>query len=63
MGSIARVNVNYIDLCSHFEKTKLPLFGTFFWEILFINADYPRELLSWAMKQIGISKDLEKNYR
>jgi hypothetical protein len=30
-------------------------------EILFINADYPKkELLSWAMKQNGISKDLEK---
>jgi TrmH family RNA methyltransferase len=42
MGSIARVNVNYIDLCSHFEKTKLPLFQHFMEEILFINADYPR---------------------
>ena len=29
MGSIARVNVNYIDLNSFISQTKLPVFGTF----------------------------------
>ena len=29
MGSIARVNVNYIDLDTFISKTKLPVFGTF----------------------------------
>lgn len=29
MGSIARVNVNYIDLESYIIQTKLPVFGTF----------------------------------
>jgi TrmH family RNA methyltransferase len=61
MGSIARVNVNYIDLCSHFEKTKLPLFGTFMEGDSIYKCRLPKEgIIIMGNEANGISKDLEK---
>ena len=31
MGSIARVNVNYLNLKDFLETTSLPFYGTFLW--------------------------------
>jgi TrmH family RNA methyltransferase len=44
MGSIARVNVNYVDLESFIDKTKLAVFGTFMDGNNIYKTDLPQEL-------------------
>ena len=61
MGSIARVNVNYVDLELFIAETKLPVFGTF----MDGSNIYKTTLLSEGIiimgnEANGISEELEK---
>ena len=61
MGSISRVNVNYIDLNEYISKSKLPVFGTFMDGKNVYNEKLPKEgILVLGNEANGISKDLEK---
>ncbi|WP_281322804.1 TrmH family RNA methyltransferase [Flavobacterium aestivum] len=61
MGSIARVNVNYIDLNAFISETKLPVFGTFMDGTNIYKTDLPQEgIIIMGNEANGISKDLEK---
>ncbi|MGO4822383.1 MULTISPECIES: TrmH family RNA methyltransferase [unclassified Flavobacterium] len=61
MGSITRVNVNYIDLSTHFSTTKLPLFGTFMDGDSIYKSTLPKEgIIIMGNEANGISEELEK---
>jgi TrmH family RNA methyltransferase len=61
MGSIARVNVNYVDLNRFISDTKLPVFGTFMDGLNIYKTSLPREgLIIMGNEANGISKELEK---
>jgi len=61
MGSIARVNVNYIDLASFISKTKLPVFGTFMDGKNIYKSVLPQEgIIIMGNEANGISPELEK---
>lgn len=61
MGSIARVNVNYIDLESFINKTNLPVFGTFMDGNNIYKTDLPQEgIIIMGNEANGISPELEK---
>jgi TrmH family RNA methyltransferase len=61
MGSIARVNVNYVDINSFVSNTKLPVFGTFMDGLNIYKAILPREgIIIMGNEANGISEDLEK---
>lgn len=61
MGSITRVNVNYLDLNTFVAKTKLPVFGTFMDGTNIYTTDLPQEgIIIMGNEANGISKDLEK---
>lgn len=61
MGSIARVNVNYIDLVSFITQTSLPVFGTFIDGKSVYNTILPKEaILVLGNESNGISSTLEK---
>ena len=61
MGSIARVNVNYIDLESFISQTKLPVFGTFMDGTNIYKTDLPQEgIIIMGNEANGISSELEK---
>ncbi|MES2575104.1 MAG: RNA methyltransferase [Bacteroidota bacterium] len=61
MGSIARVNVNYIDLESFLNQTKLPVFGTFMNGTNIYKTDLPNEgIIIMGNEANGISPQLEK---
>jgi TrmH family RNA methyltransferase len=61
MGSIARVNVNYVDLESFINKTKLPVFGTFMDGSNIYKTDLPQEgIIIMGNEANGISPELEK---
>ncbi|WP_338407985.1 RNA methyltransferase [uncultured Flavobacterium sp.] len=61
MGSIARVNVNYIDLISFIEQTKLPVFGTFMDGKNIYKSNLPHEgIIIMGNEANGISPELEK---
>lgn len=61
MGSIARVNVNYIDLDSYIKKTKLDVFGTFMDGNNIYKSNLPQEgLIIMGNEANGISPELEK---
>ena len=61
MGSIARVNVNYIDLISFIEQTKLPVFGTFMDGKNIYKSNLPHEgIIIMCNEANGISPELEK---
>ena len=61
MGSIARVNVSYIDLNEYLSKSKLPVFGTFMDGKNVYNEKLPKEgILVLGNEANGISQDLEK---
>jgi TrmH family RNA methyltransferase len=61
MGSIARVNVNYVDLNAFISKTKLPVFGTFMNGLNIYKATLPREgIIIMGNEANGISEELEK---
>jgi len=61
MGSIARVNVNYIDLASYIGQTKLPVFGTFMDGKNIYKSTLPQEgIIIMGNEANGISPELEK---
>ncbi|MFT4756420.1 MAG: TrmH family RNA methyltransferase [Vicingaceae bacterium] len=61
MGSIARVNVNYVDLCAFVSNTKLPVFGAFMDGQNIYKATLPTEgIIIMGNEANGISEDLEK---
>lgn len=61
MGSIARVNVNYVDLESFIDKTKLAIFGTFMEGNNIYKTDLPQEgIIVMGNEANGISPELER---
>lgn len=61
MGSISRVNVNYVDLESFIGQTKLPVFGTFMDGSNIYKTDLPQEgIIIMGNEANGISSELEK---
>ncbi len=60
MGSIARVNVNYIDLEAFISETKLPVFGTFMDGENIYKSVLPQEgIIIMGNEANGISPELE----
>ncbi len=60
MGSIARVNVNYIDLNTFISETKLPVFGTFMDGENIYKSHLPQEgIIIMGNEANGISPELE----
>ncbi len=60
MGSITRVNINYTDLNSFLEQTKLPVFGAFMNGETVYKAELPKEgVLIMGNEANGISKEIE----
>lgn len=61
MGSIARVNLNYIDLENFIGQTQLPVFGTFMQGSTIYKTDLPQEgIIVMGNEANGISPELEK---
>lgn len=61
MGSISRVNVNYVDLNSFLENTSLPVFGTFMDGKNIYNQKLPKEgIIVMGNEANGISSTIEK---
>jgi TrmH family RNA methyltransferase len=61
MGSIARVNVNYVDLENFIGQTKLPVFGTFMDGTNIYKTNLPQEgIIIMGNEANGISSELEK---
>jgi TrmH family RNA methyltransferase len=61
MGSISRVNVNYLDLNSFIENTSLPVFGTFMDGKNIYNQKLPKEgVIVMGNEANGISSTIEK---
>lgn len=61
MGSIARVNVNYIDLSAFLAKTKLPIFGTFMNGENIYKTVLPQQgIIIMGNEANGISAELEQ---
>ena len=61
MGSISRVNVNYIDLKLFLGKTKLPVFGTFMDGKNIYKETLPQEgIIIMGNEANGISEEIEK---
>ncbi|AOW08361.1 TrmH family RNA methyltransferase [Flavobacterium gilvum] len=61
MGSIARVNVNYIDLETFIKETKLPVFGTFMDSQNIYKTTLPQEgIIVMGNEANGISENIEK---
>jgi TrmH family RNA methyltransferase len=62
MGSIARVNVNYVDLNEFIKTTKLPVFGTFMDGATIYKEKLPKEgIIILGNEANGISKEIEVN--
>ncbi|CAM2836216.1 RNA methyltransferase [Flavobacterium frigoris] len=61
MGSIARVNVSYVDLNSFISATHLPVYGTFMDGVNIYKTTLPLEgIVVMGNEANGISKELEK---
>ena len=61
MGSIARVNVSYIDLNVFLQKTTLPVFGTFMDGSNIYKETQPKEaIIVMGNEANGISESIEK---
>ena len=61
MGSIARVNVNYLDLKTFITQTKLPVFGTFMDGDNIYQCDLPQNgIIIMGNEANGISAEIEK---
>jgi TrmH family RNA methyltransferase len=61
MGSIARVNVTYVDLNDFIATSKLPVFGTFMDGENIYNSALPQEgIIVMGNEANGIASDLEK---
>ncbi|WP_413999462.1 TrmH family RNA methyltransferase [Flavobacterium sp. W1B] len=64
MGSIARVNVNYIDLKAFVSQSKLAVFGTFMDGENIYKTTLPQEgIVIMGNEANGISEALEKNIK
>jgi TrmH family RNA methyltransferase len=64
MGSIARVNVNYLDLNEFIKNTKLPVFGTFMDGKNIYKEKLPNEgIIIMGNEANGISKDIENSIK
>lgn len=60
MGSVARVNVNYVDLKAFIAKTKLPVFGTFMnGENIYQSALPQNGIIIMGNEANGISAEIE----
>ncbi|MGL2993160.1 TrmH family RNA methyltransferase [Flavobacterium sp. TSSA_36] len=60
MGSIARVNVNYVDLKTYLQATSLPIFGTFMEGDSLYTAALPKEgIIVLGNEANGISAEIE----
>jgi TrmH family RNA methyltransferase len=61
MGSIARVNLSYIDLESFISQTQLPVFGTFMDGTNIYKTDLPQKgIIIMGNEANGISPEIEK---
>jgi len=61
MGSIARVNISYLDLIDFIATSKLPVFGTFMDGENMYTTNLPQEgIIVMGNEANGISSDLEK---
>jgi TrmH family RNA methyltransferase len=61
MGSIARVNVNYVDLSEFLTTTSLPIFGTFMnGENIYTKALPQEGIIVMGNEANGIAPELEK---
>lgn len=61
MGSIARVNINYVDLVSFLEEAELPIYGAFMdGRTVYGQAFESAGILVMGNEANGISKDIEK---
>ncbi|WP_310560316.1 RNA methyltransferase [Flavobacterium sp.] len=61
MGSLARINVNYIDLETFISQTNLPVFGTFMDGDTIYKSDLPQEgIIIMGNEANGISLEIEK---
>jgi len=61
MGSIARVNVNYVDLETFLSQTELPVFGTFMnGDNIYQSALPQNGIIIMGNEANGISKEIEK---
>lgn len=61
MGSIARVNVNYVDLEKFIVRTSLPVFGTFMEGENIYKTNLPQEgIIIMGNEANGISQEIEK---
>lgn len=66
MGSITRVNINYVDLVTFIEKTNLPVFGAFMDGKNVYKKALPKEgVLVMGNEANGVSKTIEDlvNYK
>lgn len=64
MGSIARVNVNYLDLNEFIKNTKLPVFGTFMDGKNIYKEKLPNEgIIMMGNEANGISKEIENKIK
>jgi TrmH family RNA methyltransferase len=64
MGSIARVNVNYLDLNEFIKNTKLPVFGTFMDGKNIYKEKLPAEgIIMMGNEANGISKEIENKIK
>jgi TrmH family RNA methyltransferase len=64
MGSITRVNINYVDLNVFISETTLPVFGTFMHGNNIYNEKLPNEaILILGNEANGISSRLEKSIK
>jgi len=64
MGSIARVNVSYLDLKSFIADTLLPVFGTFMDGVSIYKEKLPTEgILVFGNEANGISSELERSIK
>jgi TrmH family RNA methyltransferase len=60
MGSMARVNVNYIDLTSYLQKNPMPIFGTFMDGENIYSSDLPEAgIIVLGNEANGISTHVE----
>ena len=60
MGSIARVNVSYVDLNDFITNSKLPVFGTFMEGEIIYTANLPQEgIIVMGNEANGISMELQ----
>ena len=61
MGSLARVNVNYVDLQTFIEQTNLPVFGTFMEGDNIYKTNLPQKgIIIMGNEANGISLEIEK---